>query len=343
MPMSFGVTVLPDPPPQRFVELLQLAERLGFEYGWTYDSHVLWQESMPTLALAAAGTERLKLGHMVTNPGTREPTVLASDYATLHDISDGRMVMGIGRGDSARRVIGQKPVPVKRFEEALTMIKPFMNGEAVHWNDTDLQLGWVRPELPPIEMHVAGYGPKALAVAGRVGDGVVIQLADPDIIQWIMGTARAAAEEAGRDPEELKCIVAAPSHITGDIAAAREQVRWFPAMVSNHVRDLIARYGADGSVVPRALTDYVPERTGYDYDEHSRVGAKHGAFVSDEICDRFCVLGTAEQAAGKLAELEAIGVDHFSIYLMTEGQEEILETYGNEIIPRFAALKEGTP
>jgi probable F420-dependent oxidoreductase len=332
MPLAFGVTVLPDPPYQRLVELLQLAEWSGFEYGWTYDSHVLWQESFPTLALAAKATERIRLGHMVTNPGTREPTVVASAYATLQDISDGRMVMGIGRGDSARRYIGQQPVPVKRFEESLRMIKPFMNGEPVHWNDTDIQLTWVRPELPEIEMHVAGYGPKVLAVAGRVGDGVIIQLADPDIIQWTMGTARKAAEEAGRDPDALKCIVCAPSHISHDLAAAREQVRWFPAMVSNHVRDLIARYGADGSVVPRALTDYVPSETNYDYDEHSRVGAKHGAFVSDEICDRFCVLGTPEQARDKLAQLEAIGVDQFNIYLMTEGQERTLEIYGKEII-----------
>ena len=150
-------------------------------------------------------------------------------------------------------------------------------------------------------MHVAGYGPKVLAIAGRLGDGVIIQLADPDIIQWTMSTARKAAEEAGRDPAALKCIVCAPSHIGDDLALARDQVRWFPAMVSNHVKDLIARYGADGAVVPRALTDYVPDDTGYDYDEHSRTGAKHGAFVSDEICDRFCVLGTPDQAAAKLA------------------------------------------
>jgi len=333
MPLSFGVTVLPDPPYQRLIELLKLAEGHGFEYGWTYDSHVLWQDSVPTLALAAAATERIKLGHMVTNPGTREPTVVASAYATLQDISDGRMVMGIGRGDSARRYIGQQPVRVGPFEDALRMIKPFMNGETVTWNDTDIELAWVRPELPPIEMHVAGYGPKVLAIAGRVGDGVIIQLADPDIIQWTMATARKAAEEAGRDPAALKCIVCAPSLISDDIAAAREQVRWFPAMVSNHVRDLIARYGADGSVVPKALTDYVPSETNYDYDEHSRVGAKHGAFVTDEICDRFCVLGTPGQAREKLAQLEAIGVDQFNIYLMTEGQERTLETYGKEIIP----------
>ena len=341
MPLSFGVTVLPDPPYQRLIDLLVLAEEQGFDHGWTYDSHVLWQESTPTLALAAQATERMKLGHMVTNPGTREPTVVASAYATLHDISDGRMVMGIGRGDSARRYINQKPVRVGPFEESLRMIKPFMNGEKVQWNDTELELAWVRKDLPPIEMHVAGYGPKVLAIAGRLGDGVIIQLADPDIIQWTMKTARDAAAEAGRDPAALKCIVCAPSHISDDIADAREQVRWFPAMVSNHVRDLIARYGVDGSVIPKALTDYVPAETGYDYDEHSRVGAKHGAFVSDEICDRFCVLGTPDQAAEKLRELESIGVDQFNIYLMTEGQEETLETYGREIIPRVAGVTGG--
>src|SRR6266704_2117224 len=170
MALSFGVTVLPDPPSSRLVELMQLAESNGFGYGWTYDSHVLWQESFPLLTLAAQATSTLKLGHCVTNPGTREPTVLASGYATLHDISNGRMIMGIGRGDSARRYINQKPVKVAEFEAALAMIKPFMNGQEVNWNDKDLQLKWVRPELPPIEMHVAGYGPKALAVAGRVGD-----------------------------------------------------------------------------------------------------------------------------------------------------------------------------
>ncbi len=335
MALSFGVTVLPDPPYTRMIELIQLAERHGFAYAWTYDSHVLWQESIPTLALAADRTSTIKLGHMVTNPGTREPTVLASAYATLHDISDGRMVMAIGRGDSAVRYIGRKPVKVAEFEEALTMIKPFMNGQEVTWNGKELQLKWVRPELPEIEMHVAGYGPKALGVAGRRGDGVVIQLADPDIIQWIMATARKSAEEAGRDPAALKCIVSAPSHVGDDLQDARDQVRWFPAMVSNHVQDLIDRYGADGSTVPKALTEYVLARKFYDYDEHSRVGARHGEFVTDEICDRFCVIGDVERCRAKLRELEEIGVDQFNIYLMTHNQEETLKAYGDEIIPGF--------
>jgi probable F420-dependent oxidoreductase len=336
--ISFGVTVLPDPPWTRWLELIQLAETHGFEYAWTYDSHVLWQESIPTLAVAARETSKIKLGHFVTNPATRDPTVLASSYATLHDLSDGRMVMGVGRGDSAVRYIGRQPMKVADFELALTMIKQFMNGREVEWNDKQLQLKWVREELPEIPMWVAGYGPKALAVAGHVGDGVIIQLADPEIITWIMDTARRAAKEAGRDPSQLKCIVGAPSHVTDDLADAREQVRWFPAMVSNHVMDLIERYGTDGSSVPKALTDYVQARKFYDYNDHSRVGAAHGEFVTDEICDRFCVIGNAEQIKTKLKELEGVGVDQFNVYLMTHAQEETLAAYGSDIIPALTGV-----
>ncbi len=334
--LSFGVTVLPDPPSTRFLELIELAEANGFEYGWTYDSHILWQESTPLLTMAAERTKRMKLGHFVTNPGTRESTVLASMYATLHDISGGRMVMGIGRGDSARRVIGLKPVRVAEFERRLAMIKDLMNGRPVVWNEKELQLTWARTD-PQIPVHVAGYGPKALGVAGRVGDGVIIQLADPVIVEWIMSTARKAAEEAGRDPDALECIVGAPGHVTDDLADAREQVRWFPAMVSNHVMDLIERYGWD-SEIPKELTDFVKARKFYDYKEHSRVGAKHGEFVTDEICDRFCVIGSTEQCTAKLRELEKVGVDQFNIYLMTHSQEETLGAYGKEIIPQFAGV-----
>jgi probable F420-dependent oxidoreductase len=334
MALAFGVTVLPDPPYTRFLELIELAEEQGFEYGWTYDSHVLWHESTPLLTLAADRTSRMKFGHFVTNPGTRDPTVLASMYATLHVISGGRIVMGIGRGDSAVRVIGRQPMKVAEFEASCGMIKDFMNGRSVTWNEKELQLAWALAE-PQIPMYVAGYGPKALAVAGRVADGVIIQLADPVIIEWIMATARKAAEAAGRDPEALDCIVGAPSKVTDDIAQARDEVRWFPAMVSNHVMDLIERYGWD-SDIPSELTDFVKTRKGYDYKDHSRVGAAHGAFVTDEICDRFCVIGSAAQCEQKLRELEAVGVGQFNIYLMTNGQEAVLQAYGRELIPHLA-------
>jgi probable F420-dependent oxidoreductase len=333
--LGFGVTILPDPPHTRLLELLRLAERQGFDYGWTYDSHVLWQEGMVLLALMVQATERMKLGHCVTNPGTREPTVVASAYATLQDVSGGRIVCGIGRGDSARRVIGYQPVKMAEFESACRLIRALMNGEEASWNGKEIRLEWAR-DLPRIPLYVAAYGPRALGVAGRVADGVIIQLADPVIVRWIMDTARAAAAEAGRDPDELRCIVCAPSHVSEDLADARDQVRWFPAMVSNHVLDLIEAHGEGGSI-PSELTEFVKARKFYDYSEHSRVGARHGEWVADEICDRFCVIGSVDQVTAKLEELETAGVDQWNIYLMTHDQEETLEAYGREIIPRFRA------
>jgi probable F420-dependent oxidoreductase len=330
------VTVLPDPPWRRLVELMQLAEQHGFDYGWTYDSHVLWQEPYPLLTLAAMHTERIKLGLNVTNPGTREPTVTASAFATLQDVSNGRMIVGIGRGDSARRVIGQQPVRVAEFEAACAMLRDLMNGRPVHWNDTDIQLEWAtgRAEIP---LYIAGYGPKVLAIAGRVADGVIIQLADPEIVEWIVGQVRKAAVAAGRDPAEVKVMACAPAHVADDVAASCEQVRWFPAMVSNHVFDVLAKH--DPAELPAALTDYVSrmKRESYDYSEHSRVGAKHGEQVTDETCERFCILGPPEAHIEKLRRLEAAGVDQWNIYLMTHGQEETLQVYGETIIPALAA------
>jgi probable F420-dependent oxidoreductase len=333
--LSFGVTVLPDPPYTRLVELMQLAEQHGFEYGWTYDSHVLWQDPYPLLTATALQTSSLKLGLNVTNPGTREPTVTASAFATLQDISGGRMVIGIGRGDSARRTIGQQPVKVAEFERSVAAIRELANGRTAHWNDTDITLEWAK-DLPSVPLYVAGYGPRVLSVAGRVADGVIIQLADPDIIEWIVGQVRAAAEEAGRDPDQIKVMACAPAYVSDDLAKASEEVRWFPALVSNHVFDLLSKH--DPSELPAALTEYVQqmERERYDYSEHSRVGAKHGQQVTDETCERFCVLGTVEQHLEKLRRLEQAGVDQWNIYLMTHEQERTLEVYGREIIPALA-------
>ena len=288
--------------------------------------------------MAAAQTERIGLGFCVTNPGTREPTVTASFHATLNTMAPGRVAVQIGRGDSARRTIGLEPVKVREFEAATELIRELANGRTADWNGKQITLEWAKG-LPEIPVWVAGYGPRALGVAGRQGDGVVIQLADVDIIDWIMGQARAAAEEAGRDPDLLEPIVCAPAVISDDIAAARDASRWFPAMVSNHVVDLLKRY--DQSQLPASLTGYLERREFYDYSEHSRTGAKHGEFVDDETCDRFCILGTVEDHIAKLRDLQAHGVKQFNMYLMTGAQEEHFRLYGEHIIPLFKDLGRG--
>ena len=333
--MEFGFTLKPDVSLDRLVSLTRLAERSGFAYGWIFDSHVLWKEPYPLLTIMAQSTERMRLGTCVTNPATRDPSVTASVLATLQLVSRGRMDLGIGRGDSARRVLGKKPTTLAELEHAAVFIRDLCEGREVEYDGTTIRLPWAEPyDLP---LWIAGYGPKALDVTGRVADGAVIQLADPSLVGWCIGLARDGAKKAGRDPRELRIMAAAPAHV-GKREKVRDRVRWFPALVSNHVVDLVRRYGEQG--LPADLTAYVRNRPGYDYHHHAESGSSNAAFVDDESVDRFCVIGTVDEQIAKLRELAAIGVSQFNVYLMSGEEEKILEVYGREIIP---ALKELRP
>lgn len=331
---SFGITFKPDMPPPRIVALTKQAEKAGFAYGWCFDSHILWQEPYPLLTLMAANTRRMRLGPLVTNPVVRDPTVTASLLATLNIISGGRMDLGIGRGDSSRRVMGKRPTTAERLAEAVEVIRTLASGKELIYDGKPIQLKWASGNLP---VWVAGYGPKVLRLAGRIADGIVLQFADPHLIKWCLQFVREGATEAGRDFSKIEVMSAAPAWVSDDLEKAREHVRWFPALVSNHVVDLISRYKPEE--LPVELTAYVRNRPGYDYLQHCEVGSENEQFVTDEVVDRFCLVGPAEAHRRKLQELFDIGVTQFNIYLMCGDEERIVEVYGREIIPEFAGAR----
>jgi len=272
------------------------------------------------------------VGPMVTNPGTRDWTVIASLFATLNEMSGGRTVCGMGRGDSALRYIGLKPKTLATMEASMDAIRALVRGDAIEYNDKTLSITWIEHgyDLP---MWGAGYGPKALTLIGRKCDGFILQLADPYLVEWTSKFVKNAAVEAGRNPDDIKICVAAPAYVGDDIAHQRDQVRWFGGMVGNHVADLVERYGDDESMIPTALSDYIKTREGYDYDHHGKAGNPSTDFVPDEVIDRFCILGPVDQHIARMEELRDIGVDQFSIYLMHDKQEETLDAYGESVIP----------
>ena len=333
--MQFGFTLKPDHSIERTLALTRQAEAAGFDYGWLFDSHVLWREPYVLLTLMAQASTRLRLGTCVTNPATREPSVTASTLAVLDEISGGRMDLGIGRGDSARRVLGKPPTTMATLEEAIVVIKALVEGRSIEFEGTELVLPWTGKWTLPV--WVAGYGPMALAMTGRVADGVILQLADPDLVRWFVSQLRDAERAAGREPGSVKVQSAAPAHV-GERADGRERTRWFPALVSNHVVDLVNKYPREQ--LPESLTGYVRDRTGYDYHHHAEVGSSNASFVSDEITDRFCVLGSAEEHVEKLRVLAEAGIDQFNLYLMNGNEEEQLELYGTHVIP---ALRDVVP
>ena len=335
--MQFGFTLKPDHSLERTVDLTRRAEAAGFTYGWLFDSHVLWREPYVLLTLMAQATERMRLGTCVTNPATREPSVTASALAVLDELSGGRMDLGIGRGDSARRVLGKAPTTMATLEEAIVAIKGLVEGRSVTYEGMELRMPWTGNWTLPV--WVAGYGPMALAMTGRIADGVILQLADPDLVAWFVGQIRAAEVAAGRPPGSVQVQAAAPAHV-GDLDVCRERTRWFPALVSNHVVDLINKYPREE--LPESLTGYVRDRTGYDYLHHAEVGSSNAGFVGDEVTDRFCVIGSVDDHVAKLRRLAEVGVDQFNVYLMNGDEEEMLEIYGRDIIPAFADVEART-
>ncbi len=328
--MDIGLVLQNDPPAQRVIDVARRADALGYSHVWTFDSHVLWQEPFVVYAQILAQTSNVKVGPFVTNPLTREPSVTASLFATLNDQFGNRTVCGIGRGDSALRVLGRKPASLATLSHAMRVIRDLAEGRPVDYDGTAVRIPWVRDGQ--LEIWMAGYGPKALKLCGEEADGFILQCADPDIARWTIGTVRAAAAAAGRDPADVTICVAAPAYVGTDLAHMRDQTRWFGGMVGNHVADLVNRYGGSGETIPRALTDYIKAREGYDYSHHGKAGNPTTDFVPDEVVDRFCLLGPAEAHRDRLAELREIGADNFSVYLMHDDAGTTLNAYAQHLI-----------
>lgn len=329
--MEFAITFKGDISLERTVALCKQAEVAGFDYAWFFDSHVLWRECYTTMAVCMRETKRIRFGPCVTNPLVRDWTVAASVFANMCDISDGRFDLGVGRGDSSRRLLGFKPASLDEMVHFTKFVQTMVARLPVTYHEKEQELTWTHGYRMPA--WYAAYGPKALTEAGKHADGLVLQLADPWLIKWFADQAKEAARAVGR-ADDLRIMAAAPAWL-GDMSKCREHTKWFPAMVGNHVADLVDRYGKDGGSVPQRLTDYISGRKGYDYKHHADKDADHLDFISDDIVDSFSVLGSREEHISKLRELEAAGVTQFNIYLMCGEEERIVAEYGQHIIPQF--------
>ena len=342
--MELGVVLQTTPPSRRVVDLARAAEAYGFSYVWTFDSHILWQEPYVIYSQILAETRNVVVGPMVTNPATRDWTVTASTYATLNEMFGNRTVCGIGRGDSAVRLTNGAPTTLATLRESIEVIRELGCGRGVQYKGAEIRLPWASKS--ELEVWVAAYGPKALALTGEVADGFILQLADLSIAEWTIGAVRSAAAAAGRNPDDVTICVAAPAYVTDGsaegLAHGREQCRWFGGMVGNHVADIVERYGSDTSAVPQALTDYIKGRQDYDYNEHGRAGNTHTQFVPDEIVDRFCIIGPPEEHVRRIKELEALGVHQFAVYLQHDDKDGTLAAYGQKVIPAIAEAVRAT-
>nr|WP_321463591.1 TIGR03842 family LLM class F420-dependent oxidoreductase [uncultured Cohaesibacter sp.] len=334
--MEFGICFKGFVEPKRARALVRQAENAGFTYCWFYDSHILWRESYMAMAMCMEHTTKMRFGPCVTNPNTRDWSLAASMFGSLAKQSEGRFDIGLGRGDSAVRVMGLKPAPLKRLEEFTHVVKALVRGDEAQYGECPEPVKFPWAEGYELPVWVAAYGPKALSSAGRVGDGLILQIAEPSIVKWLASTAIEEGKKAGRDMSNYKVMSAAPAYF-GTREECIAATRWFPAMVGNHVADIVEKYGTERDDIPAALTAYIKDRKGYDYSKHGQSDNPYLDFITDEIIEGFSVLGAAEQHIAKLNILKDAGVTQFNIYLDNGKEEQIIAEYGETIIPAFGA------
>ncbi len=338
--MEFAITFRGDLSPQRIVAICRQAEAGGFDYAWFFDTHILWRDLYPQMAVCMEHTESMRFGPCVTNPNVRDWSVAASLFGAMAVQSGGRFDMGVGRGDSSVRVMGKRPATVARLVEFCDAVKAMVRGETVQYDGCPepVTFNWTGGYEMPV--WVAAYGPKALAAAGTAGDGLIVQLADTLLCQWFSNQAVAAGKQAGRDMAGYRVMACAPVWV-GDKASGIERTKWFPALVGNHVADIVEKYGRGSDLVPPSLTTYIERRKGrgadegYDYKQHTAKDSDNTYYVTDEITESFCLVGPPEAHVAKLKALEAAGVTQFNIYLTNGEEERLVAEYVDHVIPHF--------
>jgi 5,10-methylenetetrahydromethanopterin reductase len=286
------------------VELTRLAEELGYATAYVGDSQMLWREAYVILGAAALATSRITLSAGVTNPISRDPTVLAAAAETLHDLSDGRTIIGIGTGDSALQTIGKKPATLAYFERSILAMRALIAGETVAHPETESpsRLTYARPGAR-IPVYLAVSGPRIHRLAGRIADGAIVLAGiDPTLLAASRRELEAGAAEAGRDlaAEQFRVVCWTPCSIQDDGVAAR-------AAVKSHVARILKR-NLPFELSPEAMEAVRRIRAEYEYYQHMVVGSEHGHPVSDELVESFAVAGTPSEARDQLERLAASGL-----------------------------------
>jgi len=327
--ISKGVGLFPTEPPAVMREYAQLADRLGYDNVWFGDSQNIWRESSVTMGAAAADTQRVVFGTGVTNAVTRHRSLLASTWATLSELTGGRVALGIGTGDSSLRTMGLTPLKLAELEASVDELRTLLRGEEVREPDSGAayHLNYLREPLD-VPIYIAASAPKILRMAGRIADGVIVLVGTaPQFVKAALDTIDAGARESGRTVDDLHIVLWTPTAIRDDSDEARDLVRAQVARVV--IRPLPAEINAD----QQATVDRI--RESYDYYHHMDTEAGHADLVTNELADLFSLAGTPDECRARLKEIAGYGVDQVSIVPFVRPGESRADT-----IRTFAEITE---
>jgi 5,10-methylenetetrahydromethanopterin reductase len=333
--MKLGANFLPEDFPV-YLESLQAAEEAGYARAWLVDSQMLWEDVWVYITHGLAATQRIQLGVAVSNPVTRHFTVSASAAATLARLHPGRVILGLGRGDSAVRTLGLKQYSTAKLAAVVPQVRELTAGREIDLDGTPVRIRWADGDPVPIGM--AATGPRNLRLAGRLADIAILQVGvHPDSVRWAIEQVRRGADEAGRNPDSIEIALFCGMWVSDDLVEARAETRWAAACAANHLDDVMRRNPDHG--MPEVLYQVVLARTQhYDYYAgHLDPDAEHTGYLTDDLVDTFAINGPAERCLEQIRELEALGVSEISAAYLN-GRVEQLRRVGREIVPELARV-----
>lgn len=335
--MKFDVGILASQPLPVLVRQVQLAESLGFDTAWIADTHLVCRELWVTLAACAAGTSRIRLGPGIAVPHTRHISVTASAIATLHELAEGRVVIGIGTGGSAAETMGLSVGKVARIatlESMAASLRRLLGRESIRLdNGTDARLAWLE-RAPAIPLYLAGSGPRMLDAAGRLGDGAIMYSGvAPWLVEAALDCVKAGARSAGRDPGDLDVAIWAPTSIAPDRALARDHVRGRVASALRHA------FPVAWSLEDQAVIDQV--RAAYDSYQHASAASKHRLLVTDRFVDLMALAGRPEEVREQVRGIIGVGgVGRIILLPQVPGRdfverEGVLRLFADQVMARL--------
>jgi len=309
------------------LEMGHRAEALGYAGIWVADSHSLMRDCYGILSALAVTTDRLLLATGVTHTVTRHPAVLANSWASLHELSGGRAVCGVGVGESAVHNLGLKPEKLAAFERKVRTMQALWRGQQVEYEGKELHMPWAHCDIPLV---MASSGPRSLRLAGRLADGVMFQVgSDPRLVRYALDNIRAGAEEAGRRFEDISLYMRVAVAVSDDRERARAEIRGYASVAAGTVFATVPRdYFADD-----LYEDLARMKSSYDYAHHGSNTSRHSDLLTDRIYDAITIAGTPEEAVGRFRQLVDLGIDGFVWPAAMPDPYPYLETFSERVIP----------
>jgi 5,10-methylenetetrahydromethanopterin reductase len=300
---DFGVGLFPTEPLQKMIHLAKVSEDVGFSHIWVGDSHLIWREAYINMTAMMLNTSKVKFGTGVTNPLTRHPSVVASGYATLEEYAPGRMIVGIGLGDSSVETMGMKPSTLANFESSLAQMRAILDGKEAELPTGKIHL--LHPCKNRVPIYVAASGPRMLELSGRIADGIIVLVGVADeYIAHAKEKIAAGAKVAGRKLEDINLVLWVPCAVS-ETANAKDAVKAHVARVVAHPLPYVLDPNEQ-----KVLADI---RKTYDYYHHMDQQANHAEVIPDWLVDKFAIAGTVAQCRAQIERVKKTGIQQIAI------------------------------